>query len=93
MKNKKKFDKIIEQIVLKVNKIFMGENLKRHRELSRIKRILNLIEKIWKKNPDLRLYQLLRNCFDIPPDVDLYYVEDDELEERLRKNYEIEEIK
>ena len=54
------------------------------RDPDRIPEILALIEKIWKKNPDLRLCQLIGNCFSLH---DLYYVEDDDLEEELERTY------
>lgn len=54
------------------------------REPKRIKRILKLIEKIWKNCPDLRLCQLLGNCFSAG---DNYYVEDKELEKKLKTTY------
>lgn len=47
-------------------------------------RIVNLIYQIWRKNPDLRLCQLIGNCFEHG---DLYHQEDDVVEERLRKIY------
>lgn len=53
----------------------------------RIGKILQLIRKIWLKNSDLRLCQLIGNCYDHLQD--LYHVEDDELEERLRKTYNV----
>ena len=55
------------------------------RDKKRINRIINLIEKIWKKNPDLRLLQLLGNCFEAG---DNYYKEDDELEKKLKEIYD-----
>lgn len=55
------------------------------RDIARIKRIINLVKKIWKKNPDLRLLQLLGNCFEAG---DNYYKEDDELEKKLKETYE-----
>ena len=54
------------------------------RDPERIKRILHLIKRIWVKCPDLRLCQLIGNC---TADFDMYYVEDDKLEERLQKIY------
>lgn len=54
------------------------------RDSERIKRIIKLIERIWKKNPDLRLCQLIGNCFDAG---DHYYKEDDVLEGVLRNVY------
>lgn len=53
------------------------------RDIKRIDRILKLIEKIWRKNPDLRLFQLLGNCFGAG---DNYYKEDDCLEQELEEN-------
>lgn len=47
------------------------------------KRILELIEKIWKKNPSLRFMQLLLNCFD----EDAYYVGDALTIKRLEAVY------
>ncbi len=53
------------------------------RDPNRISRILNLIEKLWKQNPDLRLGQLIIGLTDndrIGAKKDLFYLEDDELE-------------
>lgn len=50
----------------------------------RIDRILKRIKKIWKNQPDLRLLQLLANCF---PPGDHYYIDDDCLEEKLKQTY------
>lgn len=55
------------------------------RNSNRIDRILKLIEKIWKKNPNLRLFQLLGNLYVAG---DNYYREDDNLEKNLREQYE-----
>jgi len=55
------------------------------RDIKRIKRILNLIEKIWTENPDLRLGQLLynfANFYDCN-----YHKEDDETEKHLESGY------
>lgn len=54
------------------------------RDPKRIDRILKQIEKIWIDNPDLRLMQLLGNCW---PAGDHYSREDDELEKRLSELY------
>lgn len=55
------------------------------RDVKRIKRILKLIEDIWRKQPDLRLAQLLLNAIN---EADWnYYLEDDELEKALRYTY------
>ncbi len=56
----------------------------RHKQ---IKKILNLILKIWKQHPELRLCQLLSNCFS---ERDLYYISDKDLEESLINTYIIE---
>jgi len=57
------------------------------KHIKRIQKILKLIEKIWKKNPDLRLCQLLYNAIDNGDDFDLFYVEDDKVEKDLQKFY------
>jgi uncharacterized protein YihD (DUF1040 family) len=51
----------------------------------RKEQILGLIDEIWTKNPDLRLTQLIGNCFDSG---DNYYVTDEKLEEALRRTYQ-----
>jgi hypothetical protein len=86
-RERKKLDKSIEKAALTANKVFMGEDLNRHRDKQRIKRIIRLIERIWKKQPDLRLCQLIQNCFGKE---DIYYYEDDDLERRLREVYKKE---
>jgi len=60
------------------------------RDIKRINKILGLIKKIWKENPDLRLCQLIKNCFNSD---DIYYVEDEELERSLKFLYLEEEGK
>ena len=60
------------------------------RDPKRIKRILKLIERIWKKDPNLRFCQLIGNCF---VSGDNYYKEDEELEKQLKSVYPIEEEK
>lgn len=55
------------------------------RDKKRITRISKLIGKIWRKNPDLRLCQLIGNCYDHLEDI--YYVNDGELEQRLKEVY------
>jgi len=56
------------------------------RDPKRISKILKYVEKIWKKNPDLRLSQLIGNCFLAG---DLYYIEDDIMEKKLRQIYNV----
>jgi len=57
----------------------------RMRDPKRIQRILKTVEAIWTKHPDLRLCQLLGNCY---PAGDNYYREDDSLEQKLIETYE-----
>ena len=52
------------------------------REVARIDRVLKDLEIIWKKNPDLRFYQLL-TCIECGVKKDRFYQEDDVLEEQL----------
>ena len=54
------------------------------RNPDRIDEILKLISKIWHENPDLRLCQLIGNCF---TQFDFYYIEDDVLQNRLTEDY------
>jgi len=54
------------------------------RKPERIKPILEKIEKIWTKNPDLRLCQLIGNLW---VSGDNYYKEDTELENKLNEYY------
>lgn len=54
------------------------------RSVDRIPNILDRVSKIWEKYPDLRLGQLLLNCFSDPL---LYYIEDDKLIESLESYY------
>lgn len=51
------------------------------RDPKRIERILNAINYIWKRNPDLRLGQLLYNFADFTGDI--YNYEDYRTEEKL----------
>jgi uncharacterized protein YihD (DUF1040 family) len=53
------------------------------RDPKRIARILFLIGRIWVKNPDLRLCQLIGNV--VPGDN--YHIEDDDLEKKLKTLY------
>lgn len=57
------------------------------RNPKRIPKILNKIEEIWKEYPDLRLGQLISNMSDRSP-WPLFYIEDDELIERLEEFYD-----
>ena len=54
------------------------------RDPKRIKRILELIERYWDKNPDMRLTQVLVNNHIIPNfPGHWYYLEDDKVEDAL----------
>ena len=54
------------------------------RSVDRIPIILSRLSNVWEKYPDLRLGQLLLNCFSDPL---LYYTEDDKLIESLESYY------
>ncbi len=56
------------------------------RDANRIKPLLKQIEAYWTKHPDLRLGQLISNANhtyrsqqSLPPDHDVFYIEDDDL--------------
>ena len=51
----------------------------------RIDRICSLINKVWKKKPELRLTQILGDCFD--DGLALAFVTDDDLETQLKSIY------
>jgi len=51
------------------------------RDIKRIKRILNRMEVVWTKHSDLRFGQLIDNI----DNCDLFYLEDDDLENLLNK--------
>jgi uncharacterized protein YihD (DUF1040 family) len=53
------------------------------RSPQRIPKTLKKLEKIWKRNPELRFMQLIANIFKDDP----YYVEDDVLIARLEEYY------
>jgi uncharacterized protein YihD (DUF1040 family) len=52
------------------------------RDKKRIPKIIKQLEKIWKEHPELRLGQLIQNCFD-----DIYYIEDDTLISVIERFY------
>lgn len=52
------------------------------REEARIKRMLTLIEEIWKENPDMRLGQLLTNVNSLMESFP-FFLEDSDLEKSL----------
>lgn len=53
------------------------------RDPDRILRILNLIQQIWLRCPDMRLGQLLSNFAQF--NTDPYYYEDDRTEQKLKE--------
>lgn len=55
------------------------------RDINRIRPMLERIEAIWLRNPDLRLMQLLGN---VNPEADAYYVEDHVVDSRLKDYYQ-----
>ncbi len=63
------------------------------RDINRIRPLLEQIESIWKKYPDLRLTQLLNWVIKSDKDIsnrDSFYVEDHELMKALKKLNNIE---
>ena len=58
------------------------------RDPNRIYEILRLLSKIWLKNPDLRLIQLITNC--CMNEKSMYYIEDVDLLENLKRTYKEE---
>ena len=50
--------------------------------------LIRLISEIWEQNPNLRLCQLIGNCFG---ENDLYYKEDNDLIKQLKNTYLIGE--
>ena len=66
------------------------------RNKERIKPILEDLDKIWSKNPDLRLAQLLSILAKIYADYkqnDLFYFEDSDLEAAIEKYKKLKGIK
>jgi uncharacterized protein YihD (DUF1040 family) len=59
------------------------------RNPERIQRILAKLEQAWHKHPDMRLGQFISNLND-SRDGDLFYVEDEELEEWIEEEISAE---
>ncbi len=55
------------------------------RDPKRIERIVPLLAQWWRTHPDLRLTQLVINLTGASAAYDTYFMEDDELERRLRQ--------
>lgn len=64
------------------------------RDVSRIPRIISVLEDIWRRVPQWRLGQLIENIKAFSGKDDLFYVEDDEMENILKEIFgKIEELK
>lgn len=64
------------------------------RDVSRIPRIISVLEDIWRRVPQWRLGQLIENVKAFSGKDDLFYIEDDEMENILKEIFgKIEELK
>lgn len=64
------------------------------RDVSRIPRITEVLEDIWRRVPQWRLGQLIENIKAFSGKDDLFYIEDDEMENILKEIFgKIEELK
>ena len=61
------------------------------RNPNRIYEILNLLQRGWEKVPDLRFGQLIENLKKYIDVDDLFYIEDDELVEKIINFFDLEE--
>lgn len=61
------------------------------RNPNRIYEILNLLQRGWEKMPDLRFGQLIENLKRYINVDDLFYIEDDELVEKIINFFDLEE--
>lgn len=61
------------------------------RNPNRIYEILNLLQRGWEKIPDLRFGQLIENLKRYIDVDDLFYIEDDELVEKIIDFFDLEE--
>ena len=61
------------------------------RNPNRIYEILNLLQRGWEKVPDLRFGQLIENLKRYINIDDLFYIEDDELVEKIIDFFDLEE--
>ena len=57
------------------------------RDLNRIPEVLSILSRVWYKNPDLRLCQLIINATGVK---DPYHIEDEILLEKLKETYKEE---
>jgi len=77
--------KFIEYFDREFNTLFNASEEDVMRDPDRIPEITNELHDTWTEHPDLRLGQLLLNV--VLLDEDLYYIEDDELLERIKTYY------
>lgn len=61
------------------------------RDPNRIHNLLNLLKTGWAKVPDLRLGQIFENIKRYSGKQDLFYVEDDELEQLIKDYFDLED--
>ena len=54
------------------------------RNPERIEKVMNIVERIWKKEPDLRFGQII-NVIDSLSDDDVFHLEDDKMIELLKQ--------
>ena len=64
---------------------------KEARDPERIPKILSLLEKGWKKNPDLRLGQIFENLKRYMQKEDLFYIEDEVIINELVNYFDLNE--
>ena len=60
------------------------------RDIDRIPKIMALLEEGWKKVPDWRFGQLIENLKRYIGVQDLFYIEDDKLEEYIKDYFDLE---
>ena len=58
------------------------------RDISRIPRMVESLERLWIKFPDWRIGQLIENIKSFSEREDLYYMEDDEFEKLIQDFYD-----
>ena len=58
------------------------------RDISRIPRMVESLERLWIKFPDWRIGQLIENIKSFSEKEDLYYMEDDEFEKLIQDFYD-----
>lgn len=64
---------------------------KEARDPERIPKILSLLEKGWRKNPDLRLGQIIENFRRYIPKQDLFYMEDEVIAQEIVNYFDLDE--